>query len=269
MNCIKTVGRKQTLKFGFTLIELLVVIAIIALLAAILFPVFARARENARKSSCQNNLKQLGVAALQYIQDYDERYTFSLLYRTGQPNPETLDPADPEYGKPDAPFGGYEKRRIGWQTNLVPYLKNGQVFRCPSMSSTQNPTNNTARQSLSYSINREIAGGYSAPQNAKVQSDLSWSAATILFSEGRDTGIGAEGNWDTGWGWTDGHDDMSGLSTSNVVTLDKKGLDRHLGGANYAFADGHVKFYSMQSTWHLRTSAQNPRNGQGPTYYIN
>src|SRR5688500_17999691 len=65
---------KPVKRSGFTLIELLVVIAIIALLAAILFPVFARARENARKSSCANNLKQVGVAMLQYTQDWDEVY---------------------------------------------------------------------------------------------------------------------------------------------------------------------------------------------------
>src|SRR5438093_1335925 len=63
---------RQGEPFGFTLIELLVVIAIIAILAAILFPVFGRARENARRSSCQSNLKQLGLAAMQYVQDYDE-----------------------------------------------------------------------------------------------------------------------------------------------------------------------------------------------------
>jgi prepilin-type processing-associated H-X9-DG protein len=152
---------------------------------------------------------------------------------------------------------------------LVPYLKNGQVFRCPSMSSSQNPANNTARQSLSYSINREISGDNANPQNAKVASDLSWSAATIMFAEGKDTGIGAEHNWNAGWGWTDGHDDMGGQQDTGALTLDKKGLDRHLGGANYCFADGHVKFYSMESTRKLISSAQNPRNGQGPTYYIN
>jgi prepilin-type N-terminal cleavage/methylation domain-containing protein len=65
-----TPSRKRT---GFTLIELLVVIAIIAILAAILFPVFARARENARRASCQSNLKQIGLAVYQYTQDYDEK----------------------------------------------------------------------------------------------------------------------------------------------------------------------------------------------------
>ena len=70
----KIFGKTGLQKKAFTLIELLVVIAIIALLAAILFPVFARARENARKSSCQNNLKQIGIGLLQYVQDYDERF---------------------------------------------------------------------------------------------------------------------------------------------------------------------------------------------------
>src|SRR4028119_422853 len=71
MNKDLSIKRKQY-RAGFTLIELLVVIAIIAILAAILFPVFARARENARRASCQSNLKQLGLAFAQYTQDYDE-----------------------------------------------------------------------------------------------------------------------------------------------------------------------------------------------------
>ena len=90
---------------GFTLIELLVVIAVIALLAAILFPVFARARENARRASCQSNLKQIGLALAQYQQDYDER-TLVVDESTG----------------------------YTWFQPLQPYIKSEQVFRCPSLS---------------------------------------------------------------------------------------------------------------------------------------
>jgi prepilin-type N-terminal cleavage/methylation domain-containing protein/prepilin-type processing-associated H-X9-DG protein len=94
---------------GFTLIELLVVIAIIAILAAILFPVFAKAREKARQSSCLSNCKQIGLAVLQYIQDYDglgmQRDT------------------------------GVAPNRLLWTDFLQPYIKNGQVFTCPSDNS--------------------------------------------------------------------------------------------------------------------------------------
>ncbi len=93
---------------GFTLIELLVVIAIIAILAAILFPVFGRARENARRSSCQSNMKQMGLGIVQYVQDYDEYYPTSAGAGTGT-----------------------------WRQKIQPYLKSTQVLRCPS-----NPENN-------------------------------------------------------------------------------------------------------------------------------
>ncbi|RYF59182.1 MAG: DUF1559 domain-containing protein, partial [Cytophagaceae bacterium] len=89
---------------GFTLIELLVVIAIIAILAAILFPAFARARENARRASCQSNLKQIGLGFAQYSQDYDEKYPVGTRGNLGQ----------------------------GWGGPLYPYLKSVQVFSCPS-----------------------------------------------------------------------------------------------------------------------------------------
>lgn len=109
---------------GFTLIELLVVIAIIAILAAILFPVFAKAREKARQTSCLNNLKQLSLAALQYAQDYDERFPAL------QVGPYMNVPQMPPYND------------WGWQSGygywysfmfvLYPYVKNTQVYQCPS-----------------------------------------------------------------------------------------------------------------------------------------
>jgi prepilin-type N-terminal cleavage/methylation domain-containing protein len=91
---------------GFTLIELLVVIAIIAILAAILFPVFARARENARRSSCQSNLKQIGLGFMQYSQDYDGSIPGSVV------------------------------NNISWSTLMDPYIKSAQIFVCPSASET-------------------------------------------------------------------------------------------------------------------------------------
>ena len=243
---------------GFTLIELLVVIAIIALLAAILFPVFARARENARKSSCANNCKQIGVGILQYTQDYDEKFPFA------QRNMATTEPG---YDGPDTPFGPYKKQREGWEHLTFPYTKSAQVFQCPSARrpaiAGSATNNNTERIGIHYYINRQVSGAWDQQQNAANSADLSWPAATILIGEaGKDTGLGAESNWDQGRSWTDGHDDM-------VSQSDKRGLDRHMGGANYTYADGHVKFHSMDSTRNLITSGGNPRNGQGPTYQIN
>lgn len=104
--------------FAFTLIELLVVIAIIAILAAILFPVFAKAREQARKASCASNMKQIVLASQIYIQDYDETYA-------------------PEQD----PYDG----NLYWEFLFYPYIKNAQLFQCPS-----NPNKN---QLLAYDTN--------------------------------------------------------------------------------------------------------------------
>ena len=96
-------------KRGFTLIELLVVIAIIAILAAILFPAFAKARESARRITCVNNLKQIGTAIMQYTQEYDEKLPASRFATT----PATT-----------------------WQDAIKPYLQDAAVYRCPSNTGT-------------------------------------------------------------------------------------------------------------------------------------
>ena len=107
---------------GFTLIELLVVIAIIAILAAILFPVFARAREKARQASCQSNLKQLAMAVIMYRGDYDER---NVNYSRGPGSTETDAWLN---GQPVPGASG----RTSWSLEIMPYVKNTQVYVCPS-----------------------------------------------------------------------------------------------------------------------------------------
>ena len=117
--------RTSKFHFAFTLIELLVVIAIIAILASILFPVFGRARENARRASCQSNLKQIGLGMFQYTQDYDERF--------------------PIYGST------YE---LGWASVLQPYLKSSQIFQCPS-EKTEPSSNPNSEKYTDYACDRQ------------------------------------------------------------------------------------------------------------------
>jgi prepilin-type N-terminal cleavage/methylation domain-containing protein/prepilin-type processing-associated H-X9-DG protein len=123
--------RCKTMRHGFTLIELLVVIAIIAILAAILFPVFARARENARRASCQSNLKQIGLGIMQYTQDYDEKYPHR------------------------------SNAIASWRQIVQPYIKSTQLFRCPSNTNSDltadAAVNGYPEIKRSYAINPHVA----------------------------------------------------------------------------------------------------------------
>jgi len=126
-------GSTSSPQIGFTLIELLVVIAIIAILAAILFPVFARAREKARQSSCLSNVKQLTLGFMMYAQDYDEYIRTAYL-----PGPDS--------------------RYWSWMSGIDPYVKNDQIFACPSESWSVGWAYKSPTPRLSYGFNISYLG---------------------------------------------------------------------------------------------------------------
>lgn len=140
---------KNSRRNGFTLIELLVVIAIIAILAAILFPVFARARENARRTSCLSNMKQINLGMMQYTQDYDEHYP-NYYWNNGTQAP------GPENGGEWYPSA--TSTNWFWQNMIYPYVKSVQVFICPSSPSAGQP----------YKAPSGVYGPYTQPMPAQV-----------------------------------------------------------------------------------------------------
>lgn len=205
----------KTERRGFTLIELLVVIAIIAILAAILFPVFSRARENARRSSCQSNLKQLGLAMIQYTQDYDER----------MPNIGGGAPANGLTGG----WVYYDVFDAAGRTttfdvskgSLYPYVKSSQVYICPSDKAGRT-------MGLSYATGPcGLVSGFPAgihPGQSIVPFDQ--PATTLLLSEQQ---IGA---WDTSTDDGNGFTDLGDRWNTG---------QRHLDTCTVLFMDGHVK----------------------------
>jgi prepilin-type N-terminal cleavage/methylation domain-containing protein/prepilin-type processing-associated H-X9-DG protein len=219
---------KYTRARGFTLIELLVVIAIIAILAAILFPVFAKAREAARQSSCLSNTKQMGTGVMMYVQDNDETYPWMWQGGAGSahvhvPVGETL-------------TTNYDI----WAELIYPYVKNKQVFQCPSQKFTQAqmPYNTFP---VAYNFNGNASGGPGSGTGQSMAA-VQAPATTILLWDG----------WtmDAWWYAEDQASMMSGLATWNPPspapqTWNKTYWDlvrRHNGGTNCGFADGHSKW---------------------------
>jgi prepilin-type N-terminal cleavage/methylation domain-containing protein/prepilin-type processing-associated H-X9-DG protein len=208
---------------GFTLIELLVVIAIIAILAAILFPVFAKAREAARKTQCLSNCKQIGTGIMLYVQDYDEVY-------------------------PSVDWGAY-------LVLIQPYVKNIDLWRCPSQSGNYGVQNNsiTGQATVWGTVKTGLAangtimgGGWSQPTRSSVE--VNEPASTILLADNlvnasgaaqiafvATTANGAPGT-PTVRGWNSVYAAAQPLSTTSRLGA------KHNEGGNFIYADGHAKW---------------------------
>jgi len=219
-------------KSAFTLIELLVVIVIISILAAILFPVFARARENARRSSCMSNLKQMGLAMVMYAQDYDDHLTALNLSNTGVILPD----------------GSTHSTEL-WFHMLYPYMKNIQIMNCPSESSVvwtsgsytggipygYNYTAPTWVCSSNCGVNMGTAGVSGASLAA-----IDDTSGTIMITDSKwyyslmPSAARTEAN-------ADGSECISGSPSSKCTAA------RHLDTVNTLFVDGHVKSMKWQT----------------------
>ena len=252
---------------GFTLIELLVVIAIIAILAAILFPVFQKVRENARRSSCQSNEKQLALGVIQYQQDADEAFPV-------QPEPDGTN----NYGF-----------QMTWITAVQPYIKSYDVFKCPDDSHTAAPGTGPVvsyvangvvgydwKSGKGWTLDGVINAGYNwfsgsnGPGGAdnhvtpRKLSELNFPASTIMLTERYETGAETATNAHNGafspyWSVVTGADGnelghgVPGQAAANACGPPDAGTKlviahSHNDRTNFAFTDGHVKTLLPLST---------------------
>lgn len=218
----RSFSAKRASNRGFTLIELLVVIAIIAILAAILFPVFARARENARRSACLSNMKQIGLGLMQYTQDYDEKL--------------------PAQGNTDGTLFAEGPTNSGWGNNWIymiqPYTKSWQLFVCPSASATSGGTPPQGNSNTNLFGNGIVFGRVNVsgdPQGlslAAMDTPEVSAASLILVQESTTRTSSAVLRPSTGGRY---------WLYPNVYSYN------HFDGGNLLFADGHAK-WRKQST---------------------
>jgi prepilin-type N-terminal cleavage/methylation domain-containing protein/prepilin-type processing-associated H-X9-DG protein len=207
---------------GFTLIELLVVIAIIAILAAILFPVFARAREKARQTSCLSNAKQIGLGLMMYCQDYDEKMPCGRFFPTGGVQIKGDDGAT-------YTAGCYE-----WFHAVDPYLKNRQIFKCPSNDGAG--WNGNMRRAKGYAVTPPFHEGWS-PQGLRI-AKASAPAEGLMVVE-TEVGCSDVGDWCAQGYW---NNCQANPEENNAVR------GRHNGGQNMIYGDGHAKWMKVRQT---------------------
>jgi len=244
---------------AFTLIELLVVIAIIAILAAILFPVFARAREKARQTSCLSNTRQLSVALAMFAQDHNEML----------PKAFFNDVVDGPTGLP---------WYTPWESALYPYYKNADILRCPSDAAGNMRGKDIAIDpanvpSLPGSYRYNISNQPNGPWDPTALADIDRPAECIMISEALDGVHGdSDGNWNqlSTWEANNGYVCIDYTNNAAYDRHSSSGTMRHADGAggwrsdnpenpprsarnsgmsNYVFADGHAKAVTWAATW--------------------
>ncbi|HZP80980.1 MAG TPA: DUF1559 domain-containing protein [Chthonomonadaceae bacterium] len=232
---------KTARRSGFTLIELLVVIAIIAILAAILFPVFAQAREKARATSCLSNVRQIGTAYAMYIQDYDENFPPTVTERQAPP------------GTPDTA----EARFIfSYRNKLNPYIKTQDIFRCPSAKpwtaigpGNWYPTDYGSHLNEAYitPAANNHAADYAGVGTIDL-TDFGFNDHTPLASINNPARFIVVADAAR----SDGTSSRGGLYPQPWafdVTSQARIVARHQDGANVAYSDGHAKWVRPNATW--------------------